>query len=149
VAIYRPPKARWPLALAVGVIALLAGIAIGLLLGSSDPDPVEATQKVKAELVAAAGALEVAAIEYEESVSEGEVERQEEYDGALDAIDSARDRFVAVRPALASLVPALADEIDDAFANSEQLMGDLADPAEVGAALGELEGLLKGDVPGA
>ena len=148
-AIYRPPKARWPLALGVGIAALVAGLLIGLALGSGDPDPAAAAQDVKAELVSAAGALEVASIEYEESVSGGEVTRQEEYEGALSAVESARERYGSVRPALASLVPSLAAEIDDGFDRCEELMAEPADPAEVAAALGELEGLLKGDVPGA
>jgi hypothetical protein len=147
-AIYRPPKARWPLALGVGITALLVGLLIGLAFGSADPDPVEAAQDVRAEMVAAAGALEVAGIEYEESVSGGEVTRQEEYDGALSAVASARERYAAVRPALASLVPSLTEQIDDAFDLCERLMADTADPAEVGAALGELEGLLKGEAAG-
>ena len=148
-AIYRPPKARWPLALGVGVAALLTGLVVGLTLGSNDMDPGEAAQDIKAELVSAAGSLEVAGIEYEESVSGGEITRQEEYDGALSAIASAKERYESVRPALASLVPSLATQIDDGFSRCEELMSEAADPAEVAPALGELEGLLKGDVPGA
>ena len=129
--------------------ALVVGLLAGLALGSGEADPAEAALDLKAELVAAAGALEVAGIEYQESVSGGEVTRQEEYEGALSAVASARERYAAVRPALASLVPSLATEIDQGFDDCEQLMEDAADPSQVTAELGELEGLLKGDVPGA
>lgn len=147
-AIYRPPKARWPLALAAGIGGLLLGLLLGLALKSGDPDPTEAAQNVKAELLSAAGSLEVAAIEYDEAVEEGEVVREAEYRGALDAVTSARSRYADVRPALAQLSPALAAGIDTAFDNAEQMMQDSAGEEEVASALRNLERLLKGDVPG-
>ena len=130
------------------MVALAIGLVAGLALGS-DPDPAASAQEVRAELASAAGALEVASIEYEESVSQGEITRQAEYDGAISAVASARARYSGVRPALASLVPSLASQIDEGFDRCEELMASVADPPEVAATLGELEGLLKGDVPGA
>jgi hypothetical protein len=146
VAIYRPPKARWPLAVAVGVGGVLVGLITGLALGSSDPDPEEAGREIKAALVSAAGSLEVAAIEYEESVADGEVTRETEYEGALGALDSSRARYDDVRPVLVSLFPSQVEPIDDLYGEIEQLMRSRSDPTHVNAALQELESILKGEV---
>jgi hypothetical protein len=146
VAIYRPPKARWPLAVAFGVGGVLVGLITGLALGSSDPDPEEAGREIKAALVSAAGSLEVAAIEYEESVADGEVTRETEYEGALGALDSSRARYDDVRPVLVSLFPSQVEPIDDLYGEIEQLMRSRSDPTHVNAALQELESILKGEV---
>ena len=146
VAIYRPPKARWPLAVAFGVGGVLIGLVVGLALGRSDPDPEEAGSEIRAALISAAGTLEVAAIEYEESVSGGEVTREAEYEGALSALDSSRSRYDEVRPVLVSLFPSQVEPIDDLYGEIEQLMRSRTDPARVNAELQELEAILKGEV---
>jgi hypothetical protein len=145
VAIYRPPKARWPLAVAFGVGGVLVGLITGLALRSSDPDPEEAGREIKAALVSAAGSLEVAAIEYEESVADGEVTRETEYEGALSALDSSRARYGDVRPVLVFLFPSQVEPIDDLYGEIEQLMRSRSDPTQVNAALQELESILKGE----
>jgi hypothetical protein len=117
-----------------------------LALGSSDPDPEEAGREIKAALVSAAGSLEVAAIEYEESVADGEVTRETEYEGALSALDSSRARYDDVRPVLVSLFPSQVEPIDDLYGEIEQLMRSRSDPTEVNAAIQELESILKGEV---
>lgn len=146
VAIYRPPKARWPLAVAFGIGGVLIGLVVGLALGRTDPDPEEAGREIRAALVSAAGSLEVAAIEYEESVSDGEVTREAEYEGALGALNSSRARYDEVRPVLVSLFPSLVEPIDDLYGEIEQSMRSRRDPAQVSAELQRLESILKGEV---
>ena len=141
-AIYRPPKARWPLAIAVGAVSLAIGIGIGVLLGSDGLDPADAAAQVRSELISAAGSLEVAAVEYEESVSDGEVTRRAEYEGSLDALASSEDRYGGVAPALETLASTRADSISSAYDRCGNLMADLADPNEVGACLTDLRDLL-------
>jgi hypothetical protein len=133
--------------MAVGVGGVVIGLITGLALGGSDPDPEEAGREIKAALVSAAGSLEVAAIEYEESVSDGEVTREAEYDGALSALDSSRARYDEVRPVLVSLFPSQVVPIDDLYDEIEQLMRSRIEPARVTAELQELESILKGEVP--
>lgn len=145
-AIYRPPQARWPLAVAFGVGGVVVGLITGLALASPDPDPEEAGQEIKAALVSAAGSLEVTAIEYEESVSDGEVTREAEYEGALSALESSRARYDDVRPVLTSLFPSQVEPIDERYDEIERLMRSRSDPAQVKAALEELESVLKGEV---
>lgn len=143
VAIYRPPRSRWPLAIAVGAIALVIGIAAGLLIdggGDEAPDVAE----VEAALFAAAGSVEVAAIEYEEAVSGGAVTSETEYEGARDALSSGRNRYDEVRGHLVEIAPERVDDIDSAFESAEALMAEAADADEVVAALEELEDVLKG-----
>ena len=143
-AIYRPPKPRWP-AVAVSVIVGVAvGLVVGLLLGGSEPDPAEAARDVQSELAAAAGAIEVLMIEYEESISNGEVVSEAEYRGARDALESSRDRYQEVREALEILAPARATEIEAAFSAVEDAVGSQADPADVDDHADVLIDLLQG-----
>ncbi len=133
--------------MALGVGGVLVGLVTGLALASSDPNPQEAGQEIKAALVSVAGSLEVAAIEYEESVSDGEVTKEAEYEGALSALDSSRTRYGEVRPVLVSLFPSQVEPIDDLYGEIEQLMRSRSDPARVTAGLQELESILKGEAP--
>lgn len=144
-AIYKPPKARWPLAVLVGVIGILVGIGIGFLLGSEDPDPSEGVRLVKQELIGAASGLEIAGIEYEEAVDETGVVKEAEYEGSLDALESSRTRFETVAEALATLAPAQADEIAAAYDEIEGAMREEAPVDEVLELLDELSGSLKGE----
>ena len=144
-AIYRPPKARWPLAIGVGLVCLLIGLGTGLALGSREPDPTEVAADLRADLVAAASSLEVAEIEYAESVSGGEITRQAEYDGALGAIESSEARYQEVAPAIESLVPSRAQEINARYEECASAMREREDPAQVTDCLDELGGLLKGE----
>src|SRR5918992_4350436 len=114
-AIYRPPKARWPLAIATAVAGLVCGLLIGLAIGSKDPDPLEAAEEIRATLLSASGSLEVAAIEYEEAVGAEGVESEAEYEGARDALASSRAGYGEVRPALEALAPAIAESLDELY----------------------------------
>ena len=144
-AIYKPPKARWPLAVVVGVVGLLLGLAIGFALGREDPDAAEGVRLVQQELTGAAAGLEVAGIEYEEAVEDGAVVNETEYDGALDALASSRERFEGVGDALATLSPERAESIATAFDDAEVAMEEPVAEEEVQALLDELSELLKGD----
>lgn len=141
-AIYRPPKSRWPIAIAVGIVALIVGVIAGLLMNQGGDDA-PGVADVQSALLAAAGSVEVAAIEYEEAVSGGDVANDTEYRGAQDALASGHDRYQEVRGDLAEIAPERVDEIDSAFARAEGLMEDAADPREVVPALEELEEALK------
>jgi hypothetical protein len=142
VAIYRPPKARWPLAAFGALVGVGAGVVIGLLL-AGDPDPRDAALDAKAELSAAAGSLEVAAIEYDESVDNGEIVNENEYRGAQSALDSSRSRFAGARGVLDVLAPELADSLAADYDQVAELMQEVAEPAEVQAALDELAAQLR------
>ena len=146
-AIYRPPKARWPLAVATFVAGLLLGLLVAALL-RSDPDPADVAGDVTTELAAAAGSLEVVLIEYEESVANGEVERDAEYRGAVDALESSRDRYEAVAEAVAALAPERAEDIENAYEEAHAQMEELVDAAQLESTLSALEELLRGDPSG-
>ena len=143
-AIYRPPKARWPLALGTGIASLLIGLAIGLALGSGDPDPVESVRAIRSTLAAAAGSVEVAAIEYEEAVVDGAIEREAEYDGSIAALASSNSRYQEVRSALELLAPAVAEDIDSSYTRCRTLMERAVEAGQVLECLGELELALTG-----
>ena len=131
------------MAVAVGVVALIVGVLVGLALTGDDDST--GAEDIQATLFAAAGSVEVAGIEYEEAVAAGgDIRSRSEYAGARDALDSGRERYLEVRNSLDSLAPERVDALDEAFHEAEELMADAADSDEVGAALGRLEELLKG-----
>ena len=144
-AIYRPPKARWPVATVAGAVGVVCGLLIGLVIGSKEPDPLDAAREVRASLVAAAGSLEVAVIEYEEAVGPGGLERPAEYEGARDAFASSRARYAEARPALAALAPAEAARLDELYDRCSELVEERAPEAEVEECAGELGAALEGD----
>jgi hypothetical protein len=143
-AIYRPPKPRWPLAVATLVVGLLIGLALGFALGGQEFDAADAAEEIRGTLSAAAGSLEVAGIEYAEAVEGGEVQAEAEYRGATDAVESSRSQYAEVEAAVEGIAPGVAGEITDQYDEIEGLMSDLADEQEVDQALGELEELLSG-----
>ena len=143
-AIYRPPKPRWPLAVAMLIAGLSVGLALGFALGGDEFDAADAAAEIRTTLATAAGSLEVAAIEYAEAVEDGEVQAEAEYRGAIDAVESSRSRYAEVEAALETLAPDSAGEISDAYAQIENLMSGVADEGEVADAIGELEDLLSG-----
>ena len=146
-AIYRPPKARWPLAVAAFVVGGLIGLLGGFLL-RSDPAPEEVAAEVETELAAAAGSLEVVAIEYEESVVDGAVAKDAEYRGARAALDSSRARYDEVAGAVEALAPDRAAAIAAAYEDADAQMHDLVAADELMATLTELEELLRGGSSG-
>lgn len=143
-AIYRPPKARWPLATAAGVAGIVCGLIAGLAIGSKDPDPLVAAQEVRASLVSAAGSLEVALIEYDEAVGPDGVESETEYEGARDALASSEARYREVRAALDALAPATVDVLDELYERCTGLVEQRSPVAEVEECSDELTGALKG-----
>ena len=145
-AIYKPPKARWPLAIFTGVLGLLLGMGLGFVLGQEEPDAAEGVRLVEQELAAAAAGLEVAGIEYTEAVDDGEVVSDAEYQGSLDALGSSRTRFESVREPLAALAPDLADAIDTTYDETETAMEERAATEEVQQLLDSLSELLKGEL---
>ncbi len=144
-AIYRPPKARWPLAAAVGCAGLGLGILIGFLLGGSEPSPSESVRQIRSVLVRAAGSLEVAAVEYRESVDDGVVVDETEYEGALGALRSSRSRFATIEAALEDLFPTQVETIDELYDRAGAAMEARAPARRVEASLAELEVLLEGE----
>ena len=143
-AIYRPPKPRWPLAVGALVVGLLLGLAIGFALGGEEFDAADAATEISGTLTTATGSLEVAAIEYAEAVEGGEVQAEAEYRGAIDAVESSRSQYAEVEPAVAGIAPEVAGAIEGKYDEVEGLMADLADEQEVEQALSELEELLAG-----
>ncbi len=121
------------------------GLVAGLLLGADDVDPTTAAHEIRSSLLAAAGSLEVAGIEYEESVADGEIVRQPEYEGALSALRSSRDRFDEVRPALVTLFRDRVEPIDALYDEIEQAMTERVDPADITTSIEALISLLEGD----
>jgi hypothetical protein len=141
VAIYRPSKPRWPALLGAAVMGLLIGLGAGILL-RPDPDPVAAARDMSADLAGAAGLLEVAQVEYEESVSGTEVISPREYRAARAALSRSRNRFGDARPALEALSDSAAKAIDAGYDRIQALMGEPAPPVRVAAALRRLARLL-------
>jgi hypothetical protein len=141
-AIYRPTRRRWPLALAAGCLGLGAGVGVGALVARGSPDPVAAVRALRADLAGAAALLEVVEVEYRESVARGRVVAEAEYRGARDALERSRTRYLAARPALRVLDPAAADAIDRAYDALAALVDRRGDPGEVQAAARSLRALL-------
>jgi hypothetical protein len=132
VAIYRPSRRRAPALVAAGVLGALVGLAAGLLLSAGrEADPEEALAPARASLQSAAGTLEVAAIEYAESVEDGEIVRPPEYRGARDALERSRRSYLEARPAVAALQPGLAEETDTGYEELAAAMADKAPDADI------------------
>ncbi len=142
-AIYRPRKSRWPLVVGVATLALIVGLVAGLLASRGDDTP--AAEDIRSALLAAAGSVEVASIEYEEAVAGGSITSETEYSGAQDALASGKTRYQEVREELRALAPERVEQIDTLFEEAEGLMSDAAEPTEVVPALEELEEALKGN----
>ncbi|MEA2498766.1 MAG: hypothetical protein QOH26_1171 [Actinomycetota bacterium] len=128
----------------MAVLGLIVGLIIGALIGRSDPDPSESVSLIRTSLLSAAGSLDVATVEYQESVEDGAVVSRPEYDGALDAIRSSRGSFEEVRTAVEVLAPERVDSIEELYDEVEAQMEAMAPATEVEATLQELEALLKG-----
>ena len=143
-AIYRPPKARWPLVTVAAVAGVACGLIAGLAIGSKDPDPLRAAQEVRAALVSAAGSVEVAAIEYEEAVGPGGIESETEYEGARAALESSRARYGEVRSALDALAPETVELLDDLYDRCGGLVEERAPAPEVEECSADLRAALGG-----
>lgn len=148
-AIYRPQRRGWRLPVVVGVAALVAGLLAGYAVwGRREPDAAEAVRRVRAGLRVAAGTLEVAGIEYGESVEDGRVVRSPEYRGAVDALARSRTRYAEVAPAFRLIDPDGARRAEELYAQLEDLVEDRAAEDEVRAVIEELGALLGGEAEG-
>lgn len=142
-AIYRPPKARWPLALAVGAVCLVAGLIAGYLAGGhGSDDPLSAARSLEQSLKGAAVPLDVAALEYRQGVKNGVVVNQDGYSGASANLARARSRYRDVESAVAAFDPTRASELDGSFERAARLIAGKASPDEVSAALERTKELL-------
>ena len=141
-AIYRPPRPRWPAIAAAAVIGLLLGVALGWALGRGGSDPVEALAEVRTGLSSASDLLEVAELEYSEAVVDGAVVKEAELSGARGAVERSRERYEEISEAAVLIDPVAAASIDEAYTEILALMDAPADAPEVSAALEELAGLL-------
>lgn len=141
-AIYRPPRPRWPQVLGALVAGILIGGVIGWVVrGGGSSDPAEAVATVRSGMAEAAGLLEVAGIEYSEAVEGTEVV-EAELSGAKDAVARSRDLYDEVSEALGLMDPEAAGAIEATYDEVVALMDATADAAEVTAVLEDLRGLL-------
>ena len=144
-AIYRPRRSPWPLALALAIVALLIGFGIGYaVFGTRPPDLAAATAVVNERLGDARGLLEVAAIEYREGAPDGSIASQTEYEAAGQAVERAMTAYDEVAPALRELAPERATTIEDGFNEVQALMADVSLPDEVETAIEALAEELRG-----
>jgi hypothetical protein len=125
---------------------VIVGLVVGMALAGDEFDPVDSGERLDAIMIEAGGSLEVAAVEYEESVADGEVTKQAEFDGALAAVASSRSKFAEVSSALTLIFPAQVEVIEDLYDDVEDAMESRADPADVTPLLEKLEAGLQGEV---
>lgn len=129
-AIYRPQGRRWIRAAIAAAAGLLVGLLLGYLLRGS-PDPLEAVEETRTTLLGAAATLEVVGVEYVEAVEDGEIVAPAEYDGALSALASSRERYAEAAEVVALLSPASARAIDEGYRGLETSIRDLEPEDEV------------------
>jgi hypothetical protein len=124
---------------------VLAGLLIGLALGGGDEeaDPERAIRETRSKASQAAGLLEVAPVEYSESVSGGRVTRAPEYRGARDAVARSRALYLEARPVVVLTDPAAANVVDASYARLARAMAQPAPAAAVTAQASRLEELLR------
>ena len=143
-AIYRPRRSPWPLAIGIGLLMLLIGFGIGYAaFGTRPPDLDAAAAEVQARLSESRGLLEVAAIEYREGAPDGTIVSEAEYGAAEQAVARADAAFAVVAGPMATLAPERVTAISDGFASLNRLIDDLATPDEVDAAVEALTDLLQ------
>ena len=143
-AIYRPRRARWPAFLA----GLVAGVVIGIvsalaLVGDRPTDLADAARRMQRELDGAAGLLEVARIEYRESVVDGRVLSEPEYRASQAAVTRSRARYDTVVGALAVLDPARASDAGRRYDALADLMEEPADADRIDDASAALQEVLR------
>ncbi len=144
-AIYRPPKPRWPAALAAGAVGLLAGILAGYLIGGhGKADPEAAATELRSRLGATANLLDVASFEYDQGVEGGRVVSQDGYRGALDALARARRQYRQAAPALRAFAPGQAQRIDSALLQLQEMASAKAEVRRFDARVAELKQMLRG-----
>jgi hypothetical protein len=112
-------------------VGLLVGLVTGYLLAQDEPDPLALVADVRADVRAAAELLDVAKVEYRESVSDGEVASVREYGGARDALGRSRARFDRAARVLEPLDHRAAAQIDNAYERLGRMMGETAPSHDV------------------
>ena len=148
-AIYRPPRPRWPAILAGAILGLLVGVGTGVLLARSDePDAQAVVNDVRAGLSGAVGLLEVVTVEYEESVADTEVRSRPEYEAARRALARSRARYEEAGEVMRALVPRVASRIDDTYDELERLVNAPAPVERVEQLVRRLIDLLDDDAGG-
>jgi hypothetical protein len=148
VAIYRPSRPRWPGLVLAALIGLVVGAGAALAFSARrGPDTAAVVAAARAALLEARGTLEVAAIEYRESVRGTQIVRRSEYRGARAALERSRRSYLRARPALRALAAPTASKIDRTYDRLDRMMRATAPPQQVtitiarlGAALGETVG---------
>ena len=146
-AIYRPSRARWPIALAAAVVGVAIGLVAGLSLADTGPHPGAVVSDVRANVRAATALLDVVKVEYQEAVSGGEVTTVQEYGGARDALGRSRARFDRAARVLEPLDHEAAERIGDAYQRLAQMMGETAPAQDVLDQIDRLASLLE-DIAG-
>ncbi len=142
-AIYRPPRSPWRGRIIVAVLGLLiGGVVVWAMQPESEPTPEEEAAALRSGLIAAGGGLEIVAIEYAESVEDGVIVAEPEYEGALAALASSRSRYDAVRADLAAAGGAV-EEIDASYTQIEKLMQRQVAEERGGSAVDALRDLLE------
>lgn len=124
---------------------LIGGVAVLLLLPEGEESAEERAARLRSELIAAEGALEIVAIEYAESVDGGAVIAEAEYDGAVDALGNSRTRYEEVRAELAARGGPV-DAIDAGYERLSRLIERTAPEDRVAAVAEELGRLLQEEV---
>lgn len=136
-AIYRPQRRRWVLA----AIAAAAGLLVGLLLGYAlrgDPDPLDAIEETRTTLLSAAATLEIVGVEYAEAVEGEEIVAPPEYEAALAALASSRERYREVAGVVEVLNPAAVTAAEDGYRELERMIRDRENEGLVRAATEDL-----------
>jgi hypothetical protein len=128
---------------------VIVGLVLGLTFAGDRPlDLADAARRTRQELDGAAGLLEVARIEYRESVADGQVVSEPEYRASQAAVARSRARYDAVAEVVATLDAGTASGVDRGYDELVTLMAEPADPDRVDAAATALETALRGE-PGA
>ena len=140
-AIYKPRRSRWPLIAGLVVLAFVVGFAVGALVAGNRPaDLPGAAASIADGLQGSAQLLEVTQIEYEEAITPGASDA--EFQGSLENLARARQRYEAFAPALRAIDPARAARIGRGFDDVRALMQQKTAIDEVTAAIDELEAAL-------
>ncbi len=141
-AIYRPQRPRWRLALLTGAVGLFVGVLVGWGLLRPEPDPGEVLGDVRRTLASAAATLEVVEVEYAESVRNGRIVASPEYQGARDALASSRARYLEAREAVAAVAPNAASAIDASYGQLQRLIERRTAVENVSRVAGDLRQML-------
>jgi hypothetical protein len=141
-AIYRPQRPAWRVALLWGGVGLLVGLLVGWGLLRPEPDPAEVLSEVRSSLASASATLEVVQIEYAESVEDGEIVARAEFEGARDALASSRASYSEARSAVAAVESQTASAIDSAYEGVERAMAARGDERDVSEMIAELRQML-------